>query len=83
MTVDVSVVYILATAALLVVRSFLIAGLLLQRRKRRQAEDHVRRDEEALRGSYQRIRQRGTCLKIAVPLPKERAAEVTMVQTLG
>ena len=36
-------VYILAAAAVLVAQSLLIAGLLLQRRMRRQAEDQVRR----------------------------------------
>ena len=67
-------VYILAAAAVLVAQSFLIAGLLLQRRMRRQAEDHVRRDEEALRGSYERIRHLGSRLLQAQDSERSRIA---------
>ena len=67
-------VYILAAAAVLVAQSFLIAGLLLQRRMRRQAEDHVRRDEEALRGSYERIRDLGARLLQAQDSERSRIA---------
>ena len=67
-------VYILAAAAVLVAQSFLIAGLLLQRRMRRQAEDHVRRDEEALRGSSERIRHLGARLLHAQDSERSRIA---------
>ena len=67
-------VYILAAAAVLVAQSFLIAGLLLQRRMRRQAEDHVRRDQEALRGSYERIRDLGARLLQAQDSERSRIA---------
>ena len=67
-------VYILAAAAVLVAQSFLIAGLLLQRRMRRQAEDHVRRDQEALRGNYERIRDLGARLLQAQDSERSRIA---------
>ena len=67
-------VYILAAAAVLVAQSFLIAGLLVQRRMRRQAEDHVRRDEEALRGSSERIRHLGARLLQAQDSERSRIA---------
>ena len=67
-------VYILAAAAVLVAQSFLIAGLLVQRRMRRQAEDHVRRDQEALRGSYERIRDLGARLLQAEDSERSRIA---------
>ena len=67
-------VYILAAAAVLVAQSFLIAGLLLQRRMRRQAEDHVRRDQEALRGNYERIRDLGARLLQAEDSERSRIA---------
>ncbi len=51
--------YILAASAVLLAQTLLIAGLLLQRRMRRQAEDQVRGGEEALRSSYDRIRDLG------------------------
>ena len=67
-------VYILAAAAVLVAQSFLIAGLLVQRRMRRQAEDHVRRDQEALRSNYERIRDLGTRLLRAEDSERSRIA---------
>ena len=67
-------VYILAAAAVVVAQSFLIAGLLVQRRMRRQAEDHVRRDQEALRSNYERIRDLGARLLQAEDSERSRIA---------
>ena len=49
--------YILAALALLIAQSGLIAGLLIQRRRRYQAEVELRRSQESLRTSYERIRR--------------------------
>jgi signal transduction histidine kinase len=48
--------YILGAAALLLAQTLLIAGLLVQRQRRRLAEARLRGSEEALRVSYDRIR---------------------------
>ena len=54
--------YILGAAAVLLAQTLLIAGLLVQRRRRRQAEEQARGSEEALRTSYDRIRDLGSRL---------------------
>ncbi len=55
-------VYILGAGTVLLAQTFLIAGLLVQRRRRRQAEELVRGSQEALRTSYDRIRDLGSRL---------------------
>jgi signal transduction histidine kinase len=67
-------IYILGAAAVLVAQTLLIAGLLVQRRRRRQAEEQVRSSEEALRGSYQRIRDLGSRLLHAQDTERSRIA---------
>ena len=67
-------VYILGAAAVLVAQTLLIAGLLLQRRMRRQAEEQVRGSEEALRSSYERIRDLGARLLQAQDTERSRIA---------
>lgn len=54
--------HILVTVLLLVTQTVLIAGLLIQRARRRRAEDNLRRTQEALQGSYDRIRDLGAGL---------------------
>ena len=61
-------------AAVLVAQTLLIAGLLLQRRMRRQAEAQVRGSEEELRGSYRRIRDLGARLLQAQDTERSRVA---------
>ena len=51
--------YILGAAALMLAQTLLIAGLLVQRQRRRLAEARFRGSEEALRVSYDRIRALG------------------------
>jgi signal transduction histidine kinase len=51
--------YILAAIVALVAQSTLIAGLLVQRGRRREAEAQARSSEAALRASYERIRDLG------------------------
>jgi len=48
--------YITAAAGILVVQTLLIAGLLVQRARRRQAEQELRENQERLRTSYQQTR---------------------------
>jgi signal transduction histidine kinase len=67
-------VYILGAAAVLVAQTLLIAGLLLQRRMRRRAEKQVRGSEDALRGSYERIRDLGARLLQAQDTERSRIA---------
>jgi signal transduction histidine kinase len=52
-------IYILAAAAVLLLQSGLIAGLLVQRRRRRRAERDLLDSQEALRVSYDRLRDLG------------------------
>ena len=52
-------IYILGAAVLLLIQSALIAGLLVQRVRRRRAEGELRNSKEALRTSYERIREMG------------------------
>ena len=67
-------VYILGAATVLLAQTLLIAGLLVQRRRRRQAEDQVRGGEEALRMSYERIRDLGSRLLHAQDAERSRVA---------
>ena len=67
-------VYILAAAAVLGAQSLLIAGLLLQRRMRRQAEARARGSEVELRGSYGRIRDLAARLLQAQDTERSRVA---------
>jgi signal transduction histidine kinase len=66
--------YILAAAAVLLAQTLLIAGLLVHRRMRRQAEDQTRGSEEALRNSYERIRDLGSRLLQAQDTERSRIA---------
>ena len=67
-------VYILGAGTVLLAQTFLIAGLLVQRRRRRQAEEQVRGSEEALRTSYERIRDLGSRLLHAQDTERSRIA---------
>jgi signal transduction histidine kinase len=49
--------YLLGALSLMLVQTLLIGGLLVQRARRRRAEQSVRTSEAALRMSYERIRQ--------------------------
>jgi signal transduction histidine kinase len=49
--------YVLGALSLIALQSLLIGGLLLQRSRRRRAEEKARTSEAALRMSYERIRQ--------------------------
>jgi signal transduction histidine kinase len=51
--------YIVSAVALFILQSALIGALLVQRARRRQAEENVVRSEAALRASYERIRDLG------------------------
>jgi len=55
-------IYILGAVAALFAQTALIAGLIAQRARRRQAEEQVRGSEIALRTSYERIRDLGARL---------------------
>ena len=66
--------YILAALALLLAQTALIAGLLVQRAKRRQAEERVRRNEKELRVSYERIHDLGARLISAEEAERARIA---------
>ncbi len=66
--------YILSALALLVAQSVLIAGLLVQRSRRRQAEERVRGSQEALQTSYERIRDLGGRLLSAQETERSRIA---------
>jgi signal transduction histidine kinase len=67
-------VYILGAGTVLLAQTFLIARLLVQRRRRRQAEEQVRGSEEALRKSYERIRDLGSRLLHAQDTERSRVA---------
>ncbi len=54
--------YIFATLAVLLAQTILIAGLLVQRARRRQAEEHLRGSQAELQKSYARIRDLGARL---------------------
>jgi signal transduction histidine kinase len=66
--------YILGAAAALFLQTALIAGLLLQRARRRQAEQEVRTGQAALRTSYDRIRDLGARLLKAQETERARIA---------
>jgi signal transduction histidine kinase len=55
-------VYIVGTVTVLLAQAGLIAGLVIQRTRRRKAEQQVRRSEAALQTSYHRIRDLGSRL---------------------
>jgi signal transduction histidine kinase len=67
-------VYVLGTIAVLLAQTFLIVGLLVQRRRRRLAEDQARGSQEALQGSYERIRDLGSRLLRAQDTERSRLA---------
>jgi two-component sensor histidine kinase len=67
-------VYILGAAAALLAQTALIAGLLVQRARRRQAEREVRDSQAALRTSYDRIRDLGARLLKAQETERARIA---------
>jgi signal transduction histidine kinase len=67
-------VYILSGAALLLAQTVLIAGLLVHRARRRQAEDQVRGSRAELRISYERIRDLGARLLNAQEAERSRIA---------
>ena len=66
--------YIVVSALLVLAQSVLIAGLLLQRTRRRQAEEQVRGGQAALRTSYERIRDLGGRLLDAQETERSRIA---------
>ena len=66
--------YILGALVLLLAQSALIAGLLIQGAKRRQAEAQVRASEAELRTSYDRIRDLGRRLLGAQEVERSRIA---------
>ena len=66
--------YILAAAALVLAQALLIAGLLFQRRQRRHAEAQVRGSQDALRRSFDRIRDLGSRLLQAQDTERSRIA---------
>ena len=67
-------VYVLGALAILLAQSALIAGLLVQRTRRRQAEEQVRGREVELRSSYERIRDLGARLLNAQESERARIA---------
>ena len=66
--------YILGAMGLVLAQSVLIAGLLVQRTRRRQAEARVIGSQEALRSSYERIRDLGGRLLSAQETERSRIA---------
>ena len=66
--------HILGTATILLAQSILIGALLVQSRRRRQAEEHVRGSEAKLRSSYDRIRDLGARLLNAQDTERSRVA---------
>jgi signal transduction histidine kinase len=67
-------VYILGAAALMLAQTALIAGLLVQRTRRRQAEEQVRGREAELLTSYDRIRDLAARLLNAQETERSRIA---------
>ena len=67
-------VYVLGTIALLLAQATLIAGLLVQRARRRQAEEAVRGGQAKLRASDDRIRDLGARLLTAQEAERSRIA---------
>jgi signal transduction histidine kinase len=66
--------YILAALALLIVQSGLIAGLLIQRARRHHAEVELRRSQDSLRTSNERIRHLGSRMLKAQETERSRIA---------
>jgi len=66
--------YILAVTSLMFAQGLLIAGLLVQRSRRRRAEMQLRRSEAELRASYERIRDLGGRLISAQEAERSRVA---------
>jgi signal transduction histidine kinase len=66
--------YILTALAVLLAQTGLIAGLRVQRTRRRQAEERVRGNQEELRTSYERIRDLGSRLLNAQETERSRIA---------
>jgi signal transduction histidine kinase len=66
--------YILPAIALLLAQTGLIAGLLIERARRRQAEELVRGNQAELRRSYERIRDLGRRLLKAQEAERSRIA---------
>jgi signal transduction histidine kinase len=67
-------VYIAGTVTVLLAQAGLIAGLVIQRTRRRKAEQQVRRSEAALQTSYDRIRDLGARLLNAQEDERSRVA---------
>jgi signal transduction histidine kinase len=66
--------YVVAAAAVLLIQSGLIAGLLVQVMRRQRAEGELRDSQEALRTSYERIREMGGRLLHAQESERARIA---------
>jgi signal transduction histidine kinase len=66
--------YVLATAAIVAAQMLLIARLLVQRRRTRQAEGDLHRSQATLRRSYERIRDLGARLITAQDTERSRIA---------
>jgi signal transduction histidine kinase len=66
--------YMLGTVAIVLAQSSLIALLLVQARRRRQAQEQVRGGQARLRASYQRIRDLGGRLLLAQEHERSRIA---------
>jgi signal transduction histidine kinase len=66
--------YIIGATSVLVVQTMLIAGLLVHRRQRRQAEEGVLKSEAELRSSYARIRDLARRLITAQEVERTRIA---------
>ena len=66
--------YILGAVVVVFAQSLLIAGLLLQKEKRRRAENNVRESEAALRRSHERIHDLGGRLLVAQEAERARIA---------
>jgi signal transduction histidine kinase len=67
-------IYIIGAVSVLVVQTMLIAGLLVHRRQRRQAEEGVLKSEAELRSSYGRIRDLARRLITAQEAERTRIA---------
>jgi signal transduction histidine kinase len=67
-------VYIISAVTALLAQAALIAGLLIHRAKRRDAEQQMRRSQAALRTSYERVRNLGARLLNAQESERSRIA---------
>ena len=66
--------YVVGAVTALVAQAALIAGLIIQRTRRRKAEQEVRRSQAALHASYDRIRDLGSRLLNAQEAERSRIA---------